>query len=175
MKIRKAIVEDARGIANVQVKTWRTTYQGIVPDDYLDAMSVEEQAERFEVGLRNTERNQTFYVVEEDERGEVVGFICGGESRHKEKYPVYDGELYAIYIMKDMQGKGLGSKLVSTLVEWLKDQEYKQMLVYVLADNPAKNFYESLGAEYLATEQLEISGKKIDEYVYVWKDITQIH
>lgn len=174
MKIRKATVEDARGIATVQVKTWRTTYQGIVPDEYLDAMSVDGQAERFEIGLRNSEKNGTFYVVAEDEKKQVVGFIGGGESRHKEKYPNYDGELYAIYLLKERQEKGVGSQLVYTLVEGLKGQGYKQMLVYVLAENPAKSFYKALGAECLATEQLVISDKTLDEDVYAWKDISGI-
>lgn len=36
--VRSARVEDAGAIARVNVDTWRTTYPGIVPQDYLDAL-----------------------------------------------------------------------------------------------------------------------------------------
>ena len=35
MEIRKASKEDIKGVAKVYVDGWRTTYRGLVPDDYL--------------------------------------------------------------------------------------------------------------------------------------------
>ncbi|WP_338030297.1 hypothetical protein [Fervidibacillus albus] len=43
MMIRKAVVEDAFGIAKVQVDSWHTTYKGIVSDDYLQQLSYEKR------------------------------------------------------------------------------------------------------------------------------------
>jgi hypothetical protein len=34
MKIRKAVLTDAKGIAKVHVDSWKTTYDNIVPDQY---------------------------------------------------------------------------------------------------------------------------------------------
>lgn len=39
MHIRKAAVEDAAAIAKVHVDSWRTTYKGIMPSDYLNSLS----------------------------------------------------------------------------------------------------------------------------------------
>ena len=39
--IRKAELEDAKGIAKVHVDSWRTTYKGIVPDTFLENLSYE--------------------------------------------------------------------------------------------------------------------------------------
>lgn len=36
MEIRKANLNDALGVAKVQVDSWKTTYKNIVPDEYLD-------------------------------------------------------------------------------------------------------------------------------------------
>lgn len=36
MKIRKAYLNDALGVAKVQVDSWKTTYKNIVPEAYLD-------------------------------------------------------------------------------------------------------------------------------------------
>jgi hypothetical protein len=43
--IRRAEPRDAAGIAHVHVASWRTTYRGIVPDSYLDALDEPERAE----------------------------------------------------------------------------------------------------------------------------------
>ncbi|WP_154657953.1 hypothetical protein [Fictibacillus gelatini] len=43
MNIRKARVEDARPIAKVHVESWRTTYKGMMEDDVLKQLSVDER------------------------------------------------------------------------------------------------------------------------------------
>jgi hypothetical protein len=43
MILREARPADAAKIARVHVDGWRTTYRGIVPDDYLAALSYEAQ------------------------------------------------------------------------------------------------------------------------------------
>lgn len=45
MNIRKARLKDAEGIARVHVDSWRTTYRGIIPDDYLNGLSYEQRTE----------------------------------------------------------------------------------------------------------------------------------
>jgi len=41
--IRPATPEDARAIAEVHVASWRYAYRGLLPDDVLDRLSVEER------------------------------------------------------------------------------------------------------------------------------------
>ena len=43
MIIRKATRADARQIAEIVVEDWKNAYRGIIDDDYLDSMSVEEK------------------------------------------------------------------------------------------------------------------------------------
>jgi hypothetical protein len=45
VEIRLATVEDARGIAEAHVASWRATYPGIVPQHYIDSLKVEEFAD----------------------------------------------------------------------------------------------------------------------------------
>jgi len=45
MIIRKAKLDDATGIAKVHVDSWRTTYKGIIPDDFLNNLSYEQRTE----------------------------------------------------------------------------------------------------------------------------------
>ncbi|WP_269669522.1 hypothetical protein [Paenibacillus sp. GSMTC-2017] len=41
MNIRPAIVEDMEGIAKVHLESWRTTYAGIISDQFLASLTLE--------------------------------------------------------------------------------------------------------------------------------------
>lgn len=168
MIIREATVNDAGGIARVHVDTWRTTYRGIVPDDYLGGLSYAQRQATWERGLGQQERGQCVYVAE-DGSGQILGFANGGPERSGD--PVYDGELYAIYILQPWQGHGIGRQLAMRVVQWLIDHGYVSMLVWVLARNPSRRFYEVLGGEYVRTQTIEIGGVQLDEVAYGWRDL----
>src|SRR5712692_6253789 len=114
--IRPAIVSDASGLARVHIESWRTTYKGIVPDDYLANMSLERRMLNWQRNLSEfAYRNYTY--VAEDEAGQIVGFINGGPEREGDEF--YKGELYAIYLLEEHQGYGLGKRLALALMEHL--------------------------------------------------------
>lgn len=93
IKIRNAVLADSKGIAEVHVDSWKTTYAHIVPDEYLNNLTYES---REQLWVHNIP-NGGVYVAENDE-GEIVGFSSGGKERSG-KYSRFDGELYAIYII----------------------------------------------------------------------------
>lgn len=167
MIVREAVASDAKGMAKVHVDSWRTTYKGVVPDDYLDNLSYQERENIWNQAIPRG----GVYVAEVD--GKVVGFANGGKERSG-NYADYDGELYAIYILKEYQGQGIGKELMTAVANHLVRQGYSNMLVIVLEDNPAKHFYESTGAKYVATGDLEISGKKLIELVYGWENLKNV-
>jgi ribosomal protein S18 acetylase RimI-like enzyme len=168
MNIRKATIEDAKAIAAVHVESWKTTYQGIVPSSYLAQLSVSEKEQLWKRGLQ--QQKHYIFVVEED--GNVCGFISGGKNRAAQgKKAKYKGEIYAIYLLKEAQGKGYGTKLVKALVDDFQRERIRSMVVWVLADNPSRRFYERLGGEKIAEEVVDIGGKKLMEWCYGWKSI----
>ena len=83
LTIRPADVDDAPAIAKVHVDTWRTTYGGIIPQHYLDSLTVQNRS----VGwVRLLERTTTglMTLVSEDHDGRIVGFISAGPLRHRD-------------------------------------------------------------------------------------------
>lgn len=168
MNIRKATPADAKGIAKVQVDTWKTTYKDIVPDDYLNKMTYESRERLWQQVMAI----HSVYVAE-TEAGKIVGFANAGEERTGD-YPDYNGELYAIYILKAYQKQGLGKLLLRPVIEELIQRNISSMIVLVLEENGSCLFYESLGAEKIDTLEIAISDKKLNESVYGWKDIRRI-
>ncbi|WP_263375217.1 GNAT family N-acetyltransferase [Granulicella aggregans] len=99
--VRLASPQDASAIAHVHVASWRTTYAGIVPDEYLKTLN---EADRLPMWQDWLTRDLEIYVADLD--GEVVGFATAGPVR--EPLDRCDAELYAIYLLKGAQRRGLG-------------------------------------------------------------------
>lgn len=167
MIIRLADVADAAGIARVHVDTWRTTYRGIVPDEFLAGLSHAQRQAAWERHLAEPSALQCVYVAEND--GEVVGFANGGPERSND--PIYRGELYAIYILEPWQHHGIGKAFVMEIARWLVDHGCTSMLVWVLAQNPSRRFYEALGGTYVRNRTITIGGAPLEEVAYGWKDL----
>lgn len=168
MKIRKATLADAKGIARVHVDSWIATYRNIVPDTYLDQLSYEA---REQLWKENLKANNNF--VAENDDGEIIGFADGGKERTG-KYAALQGELYSIYILPEYQAKGIGRSLIKRVVEHLKENGQHSLLIWVLEDNPSRGFYEKMGGKEVDRKTLSISGKKLTEIAYGWEDIDQL-
>jgi hypothetical protein len=76
--VREANIRDVGAIARVHVNTWRTTYRGIIPEDYLANLSYEKPEKSWVQILKN---GDWFIYVAIDESGEIIGFACGGKER----------------------------------------------------------------------------------------------
>jgi GNAT superfamily N-acetyltransferase len=70
--------------------------------------------------------------------------------------------MYAIYILKEYQRKGIGKQLIQGLIK----ESMSSFLVWVLADNPSRRFYEKLGGKKIGTESITIGGVDLDEVAY---------
>lgn len=164
MIVRRAIAGDEREMAEVHVRSWKTTYRGTISDNYLDLMKVDEREDRWRKGISQTEA----FVAEE--KREIVGFANGGPVRSG-GYTEYDGELYAIYLLEECQGQGAGRELVRQVAIALKKAGYRSLLVRVLRNNPSCHFYEALGGIRIGEERIEIGGALYEEWVYGWPEL----
>ena len=172
IRLRAATPADAAPIARVHVDTWRTTYVGIVSAVHLADLSYRDSDSRWDKIL-TTDQPATSNFVAEIDVGEVVGFASGGLER--EGNQSYRGEIYAIYVLKEHQCKGIGRRLVSTLAERFLADGLASLLAWVLTDNhPACRFYESLGGEQVGRKKTTIGGTDLEEVAYGWRDIASL-
>ena len=168
LRIREARPSDAPDIAFVHVTGWRTTYAGIMPEHYLATLSYASRERYWSMTLRDSARRETIFVAEDD-AGRVVAFVSGGPNRERD--PGYGGELYAIYLLPQHRRQGIGTALVHALACRLKDMHLHAMLVWVLADNPYRGFYEGLGGQLVRSKTVTIGGLDLDEVAYGWPDM----
>jgi GNAT superfamily N-acetyltransferase len=169
MNIRPATVEDAAGIGKVQVDSWRTTYKGIIPDDFLATLNYDSRETSWKQILTEYSHSN-FVVVAEDEHGQLVGFASGGAERAGDKG--FTGELYAIYLFASHQGQGIGRALMAAFAKRLKQEGMNSMLLWVAADNhPSRKFYERLGGQQVHEKTETVGGVPLVEIGYGWQDI----
>lgn len=171
MKIRFAQPEDAAGIAQVHVDSWKTTYKGIIADAYLDKLSMEEHRTRWEKRLSQPEPGEGVLVAE-NERGQVCGFLDYGVDRETGR--AQEAELYAVYLLQSEQRKGIGRAMFGVLLEELRKKGYRSLMVWVLEQNPAVRFYQKLGSEEIERKEIVIGEQSFTEIALHWPDIVQL-
>lgn len=164
--VRAAQTGDLLGIARVQVETWRSTYRGIIDDDILDNFDVNVQAEKFGK-LLPKRSGQTFLLVAEVSN-QIVGFAAGGLERDGQHG--IDGEVYAVYVLKDYQNQGIGKMLMQHASKELAKMGLSSMLVWVLERNVYKRFYEKHGGVLIDRKPLEKNHPEPVVAAYAWKD-----
>jgi ribosomal protein S18 acetylase RimI-like enzyme len=168
--VRPAHIHDASAIARVHVDSWRSTYQGLLPEAFLASLTEPAYTERWSRVLE--EGSSRVYVAEDD--GEVVGFASGGRERAGESG--YGGELYAIYVLASAQRRGHGRELVRSVVDGLREMDLTDMIIWVLRDNrPARLFYERLGGTYVRAQPITIGPATLEEVSYGWRQLADVH
>ncbi|MGB8212295.1 MAG: GNAT family N-acetyltransferase [Anaerolineales bacterium] len=167
--IRLARSEDAPGIAKVHVDSWRTTYKGLIADEFLAALSHEQRTLYWTQNLADPP-SASFVYIAETRPGEIVGFVSAGPEGQGD--PNYRGEIYAIYLLNQVQRQGVGRELIHIAMQELCERSFSSMLLWVLKDNlPAREFYQAVGGELLREKPIEIGGQTLIEVAYGWKNL----
>jgi len=151
MKIRKAKLSDAKGIANVLVQSY-------------NIKNLKEGIDTF----KNEIKKQYHYIIAE-EKGKIIGIVTWlmhGLPKHQL------AELDRIAVLPEYRGKGISKQLFNALIKdakaFYKINKSKLRKLYLLthADNTrAQKFYEKFGFRHETTlKEHYYKGK--DEYVY---------
>jgi ribosomal protein S18 acetylase RimI-like enzyme len=163
--IRPARPGDARGIARLDIETWRTTYAGVLSSAYLVGLS----ERRREAGWRSVILREPRDVrVAVDTDGRIVGFGSCGRCRGE---PGFAGEVFTLYIAPDWQDRGIGRRLLLALFARLVDQGCGSAIIWVLRDNPGRFFYQRLGGKEVQHKRFVVGGKQIEAAGYGWRDL----
>jgi GNAT superfamily N-acetyltransferase len=170
MTIMPARIEHAASIAAVHIECLRETYAGIVPADFLASLSQEKRSEMWHRTLSTDSGEFVFVAI--DEHNNIVGFASGGKERSGDGQ--FDGELYALYLLRSYHGKGIGRSLFLSVVDGLLARGLGSMLIWCLADNPFRAFYVRQGGSKVREKSIEIAGTTLLEEGYGWKPLSNL-
>ena len=165
MVIAPATADDARAIAQIHVDAWRAAYVGIMPDEHLASLSVDEREAMWRQSIAAGQPE--LLVARRDDR--VIGWVSFGASRAKEAPPEV-GELWAIYLDPHHIATGAGRALWSAARTRLAARGFTSVILWVLAGNArAVRFYERAGfaLEPGSAQRFTLGGREIEELRYV--------
>ncbi len=163
--IRMARPTDAADIGHVYVESWRDTYAGILPDIGLLKMSKTEQAASWTRQIKASNLRNPILVAA-DAMSNIYGFASAGPSRDR-SLP-FEGEVYTIYVAPGMTGQGIGSALLQSIFRLFSKGGTNGIVIWALADNPSRFFYEAMGGQIVAERQHPMWGKTLREIGYGW-------
>jgi len=167
IKIRKARPGDVSEIANVHVNSWRETYRGLLPSDYLAKLNFRKKIDAWQAVILKTDQ---FHVFVAEDRVGVIGFATFEAARDVNWEGC--GEVSSIYLLSRFKGRGVGRAMLSAGMTELKRRNFSSAYCWVLDGNPTISFYEHTGAEFSGiSKDDEIAGQKVKELAYVWKSL----
>ncbi len=154
--IRPATAEDAAAIAAVYVRSWRAAYAELLPTEVLASLDEADWARRF-----RSRRDRAPTMLLAFTPGRVVGVVMAGPDRQD---PLL-AEIYAIYVLPDVQGQGIGAVLLDAAIAQLDAAVVR--LWCAAANHGSRRFYERRGFVLDgSTGSYEISGHRLDTVRY---------
>ncbi|MBR0491831.1 MAG: GNAT family N-acetyltransferase [Clostridia bacterium] len=161
--IRTATINDVGQIAKIKIEGWQTAYKGIIDNDFLDNMNLNEEIKK----RKNNIENGVDIIVAEL-NNEIVGFcLYRNYIKEPENYHNANCELSALYVKSSLKRKGIGSKLMKYVIQKLKNQGKTQMILGCLKENsPSRTFYEKMGGKIIKIENSKIGNKEYEEVIY---------
>jgi ribosomal protein S18 acetylase RimI-like enzyme len=139
-RVRTATVDDAAGVAEVHVASWRAAYEGLVPQRHLDRLETARSAQTWPTVMAMVD----VALVAETDHG-IVGFATAGASRD-DGAEADVAEVSAIYVERAWWRRGIGTALIGGCAIALAERGYRQATLWVLESNgAARAFYERLG------------------------------
>ncbi|HEX8073110.1 MAG TPA: GNAT family N-acetyltransferase [Pyrinomonadaceae bacterium] len=164
---RTATGRDAAAAARVQVGSWQESYRGVLPAEFLAAMSVEKRT----VALKSRlDKRGGLYRMFVAEAGGVVVGVCDAGDPRRESFGCA-AELYMIYLAYSHQRRGIGRELFRRAGQFLLDAGRGSVFLEALSQNPYRDFYDKLGGEVCGHGRHDLGGVIYPSVYYCWRDL----
>lgn len=164
--IRVATAADADAIASLHAASWSAHYRGSLSDAYLDGPIEAERRAVWTERLAHPRAGQVVLVAE-DERQNLIGFVCLFLNHDREFGCLVDN----LHVTIGSKRKGLGRRLMQVAGEaMLHALPRRPAFLYVLeANHAACRFYERIGGTLTGRgRKTEADGSDVAVLRYMW-------
>lgn len=168
---RKANLDDAYGIAYVSAYSWKETYTGLLPDDYL-ANRISNIDKSLDSTKKFIEEHPNYFVAALNNK--IVG-ICNYDINNNDTYKDY-GHIGALYVLKEYQNVGIGKELFKIAVEGLIELGYDKMYLECMVGNDSINFYTKYLGEIDKTIDFLINNVgNVKADIVIFEDLNEVY
>ncbi len=154
--VRDADLIDVEKIAYVHVESWKSTYRGLMPQNYIEAQTFALRQQLW----RKIIENQLANVLVVESQSRVIGFACFGQPKHLKETNHY--ELSSIYFLSEYSNQGYGSQLYLECEKRLMKLNAESVTLWALDSNKAAlHFYKKHGFQ----ETGEVGKERLENLV----------
>jgi GNAT superfamily N-acetyltransferase len=162
---RRATLQDAPAIARVHVEAWEAAYRGLIPDEVIDARTVELRTGQWTTALADP---SCFALVACDADDGVEGFAS--VRLFDEPDAGFESYLQTLYVRPGVWRRGIGRELLGAVCARLAAIGVRNIVLRTLRLGNARGFYERLGAR-VVPGGLAFDAGKFDDVVYAIDDV----
>jgi ribosomal protein S18 acetylase RimI-like enzyme len=165
LTLRDAKRADARAIAEIHVAAWRAAYRDLMPQSYLNSLSVDERARMWE---KTIAQPGPAHLVLADFDGQLAAFCLYGPTRDRLQESDV-AEIYAVNVHPARWRQGAGKLLCEHALHEAAAREHRAMTLWVMSGNGrARRFYQHLGfaPDGAARTNTQLIGSPFDEVRY---------
>ena len=162
--IRNIEEKDIPSVVEIQVNGWKTAYKGIVDDEFLNSMNIEERIEK----RKRDYKENGFVVAELDKK--IVGFCRYIDNNNfTQEISDIDCELLSLYVKPSLKYNGIGTKIFQFVIDEFKKKNKRKMILWCLKDNdPSKKFYTKMEGKIVKEREIEIGDKTYLEVGFLY-------
>lgn len=178
LTIRPAEPSDAQALSALNARTWRTAYDGVLPQPALDHGVLSPRAWRNVVsritGPDALERDSAVFVAADgsgrsDASSGLWGFGWGGAARLADA--PWAGEIYMLYVHADVQRRGVGRQVFNALARHLISRGFFEVGVWCVAANIAgRAFYSRMHGMVVKQRTASVGGAQVPVVGFAWPD-----
>lgn len=162
---RWAIIDDLPNIAKVFVLTTKQSFDKILPQNYLNGLSIEKEIkELWKSFLKDNKKT----LVALNSNNQIVGYI---EFEAFENNDLFHTRINSLYVLPKYQRKGIGKNLFAEVLKEINLSEGESVILQALESSPFNRFYEKLCGRIVGFSSVEIAGEERKTFVYSWKDL----
>jgi ribosomal protein S18 acetylase RimI-like enzyme len=163
VEIREATYSDAETIARIHVLSWQAAYRGIMPDEFLEGLSVEARSSMWQKSLQIGKLKVLLAYSDEV----VVGWIAFGACRDTDKDETW-AEVEALYVLPKFWRRGIGERLSNSARASLREAGFSFVALWVLSENHrARGFYHRIGFHHDESSKcISVGGVPLTEIRY---------
>lgn len=158
MNIRSISSGEVELITDLAHRIWPHTFEKILSKEQIEYML--NWMYEPEILAQQIQSGHLFFAIEDE--GRAIGFMGV-----QPKYPDANSmKIHKIYVLPEIQGKGVGRKLIERAIEESRKEGLEKLVLNVNRFNKAVDFYKYLGFKITKEEDIEIgSGYLMEDFV----------
>lgn len=171
IRFRPGSEDDIPATAEAYLASVRGSYNGFLPGEYLDGLSMEKRS--LVMSERRMANADSYRLLIAEDRNSVVGFI--DYARLEPGNFGHDGHIFSFYVVPEFQGRGLGRLLFLECLRSMRREGYNSVELDTFANNPFRPFYEKIGGTVIGdTPRHKNDGLDEPGVVFGWSDLSKI-